>query len=55
MRKLIEASGLDATYVYFGNLVHGPGKVFAEQFVEWLDTYLLYPLSGSHAKSHLRI
>jgi nucleoside-diphosphate-sugar epimerase len=32
-RQLIEASGLDATYVYFGNLVYGPGKVFAEQYV----------------------
>lgn len=36
VRKLIEASGLDATYVYFGNLVYGPGKVFAEQFVTGL-------------------
>jgi nucleoside-diphosphate-sugar epimerase len=35
-RKLIEASGLDATYVYFGNLVYGPGKVFAEQYVAGL-------------------
>jgi len=36
VRKLIEASGLDATYVYFGNLVYGPGKAFAEQFVTGL-------------------
>ena len=36
LRKLIEASGLDATYVYFGNLVYGPGKVFAEQYVTGL-------------------
>jgi len=36
-RKLIEASGLDATYVYFGNLVYGPGKVFAEQYVAGLQ------------------
>jgi nucleoside-diphosphate-sugar epimerase len=36
VRRLIEASGLDATYVYFGDLVYGPGKVFAEQFVEGL-------------------
>ena len=36
VRKLIEASGLDATYVYFGNLVYGPGKVFAEQYVAGL-------------------
>ena len=35
-RQLIEASGLDATYVYFGNLVYGPGKVFAEQYVAGL-------------------
>ena len=36
IRKLIEASGLDATYVYLGNLVYGPGKVFAEQYVAGL-------------------
>lgn len=36
IRRLIEASGLDATYVYFGNLVYGPGKVFAEQYVAGL-------------------
>ena len=35
-RKLIEASGLEATYVYLGNLVYGPGKAFAEQYVEGL-------------------
>ncbi len=35
-RQLIEASGLDATYVYFGNLVYGPGKVLAEQYVAGL-------------------
>lgn len=37
VRKLIEASGLDATYVYFGNLVYGLGKVFAEQFINGLQ------------------
>jgi 2-alkyl-3-oxoalkanoate reductase len=36
VRKLIEASGLDAIYVYFGNLVYGPGKVFADQYVTGL-------------------
>ena len=36
VRKLIEVSGLDAIYVYFGNLVYGPGKVFANQFVSGL-------------------
>jgi 2-alkyl-3-oxoalkanoate reductase len=36
IRRLIEASGLDVTYVYFGNLVYGPGKVFAEQYVAGL-------------------
>ena len=36
VRKLIEASGLDVAYVYFGNLVYGPGKVFADQFVNGL-------------------
>jgi 2-alkyl-3-oxoalkanoate reductase len=38
VRKLIDASGLDVTYVYFGNLVYGPGKVFAEQFVNGLQS-----------------
>jgi 2-alkyl-3-oxoalkanoate reductase len=37
VRELIEASGLDVTYVYFGNLVYGPGKVFAEQYVNGLQ------------------
>lgn len=37
VRKLIEASDLDVTYVYFGNLVYGPGKVFAEQYVNGLQ------------------
>jgi nucleoside-diphosphate-sugar epimerase len=36
VRRLIEASGVEATYVYFGNLVYGPGKVFAEQYVKGL-------------------
>ena len=36
-RKLIEASGVDATYVYLGNLVYGPGKAFAEQYVAGLQ------------------
>ena len=36
-RKLIEASGLDATYVYLGNLVYGPGKVKARQYVAGLN------------------
>ena len=36
LRKLIEASGLDATYVYFGNLVYGPGQVKAHQSVAGL-------------------
>src|SRR5262249_41039173 len=26
VRQLVEASGIDATYVYFGNLVYGSGK-----------------------------
>jgi nucleoside-diphosphate-sugar epimerase len=36
VRKLVEVSGLDATYVYFGNLVYGPGKIFADVFVNGL-------------------
>lgn len=36
VRKLIEASGLDATYIYLGNLVYGPGKVFADTYVAGL-------------------
>jgi nucleoside-diphosphate-sugar epimerase len=36
VRELVEASGLDATYVYFGNLVYGPGKIFADVYVNGL-------------------
>jgi nucleoside-diphosphate-sugar epimerase len=36
VRKLVETSGLDATYVYLGSLVYGPGKLFAEVFVTGL-------------------
>ena len=34
VRELIESSGLDATYVYFGAMVYGAGKVFADVYVE---------------------
>lgn len=34
LRRLIEQSGLEATYVYFGVMVYGPGKVFADVYVE---------------------
>jgi nucleoside-diphosphate-sugar epimerase len=34
--QLVEASGIEATYVYFGNLVYGPGKVFADQYITGL-------------------
>jgi nucleoside-diphosphate-sugar epimerase len=36
VRKLVEASGLDACYVYLGNLVYGPGKIFADVYVNGL-------------------
>ncbi|MGI8922299.1 MAG: NAD(P)H-binding protein [Solirubrobacteraceae bacterium] len=36
VRRLIEGSGVDATYVYFGALVYGPGKAFAEVIVDGL-------------------
>ena len=36
VRKLVEASGLDATYIYLGSLVYGPGKLFADIFVAGL-------------------
>jgi 2-alkyl-3-oxoalkanoate reductase len=36
VRDLIERSGVDATYVYFGAMVYGPGKVFADVYVEGL-------------------
>jgi nucleoside-diphosphate-sugar epimerase len=29
----VEASGLDATYVYLGSLVYGPGKLFVDVYV----------------------
>ncbi len=34
VRGMIERSGLEATYVYFGAMVYGPGKVFADVYVE---------------------
>ena len=40
VRKLVEASGLDATYVYLGSLVYGPGKIFADVFVNGLKNGL---------------
>jgi Nucleoside-diphosphate-sugar epimerases len=36
VRRLIEESGLDATYVYLGNIVYGPGKIFADLYVNGL-------------------
>jgi nucleoside-diphosphate-sugar epimerase len=36
VRGLIEESGLDATYVYFGAMVYGAGKVFADVYVDGL-------------------
>ncbi len=36
VRRLIEQSGLDATYIYLGNIVYGPGKAFADQYVKTL-------------------
>jgi 2-alkyl-3-oxoalkanoate reductase len=36
VRRLIERSGVDATYVYFGALVYGPGKAFADVIVDGL-------------------
>lgn len=36
IRRLVEESGLDATFVHFGVIVYGPGKGFEEHFVEGL-------------------
>src|SRR5712692_2783811 len=36
VHQVVEASGIEATYVYFGNLVYGPGKVFADQYITGL-------------------
>src|SRR5215471_11036629 len=36
VRKLVEESGLDTTYIYLGSLVYGPGKIFADIFVTGL-------------------
>ena len=36
VHRLVEASGIEATSVYFGNLVYGPGKVFADQYITGL-------------------
>ncbi|HCI81177.1 MAG TPA: hypothetical protein DHW02_15980, partial [Ktedonobacter sp.] len=38
VHRLIEASGIEATFVYFGNLVYGPGKIFANQYVSGLKS-----------------
>src|SRR4029077_521404 len=35
-RRMIEESGLDATFVYFGAMVYGAGKVFADVYVAGL-------------------
>ncbi|HEX2915774.1 MAG TPA: DUF1731 domain-containing protein [Chloroflexia bacterium] len=37
VRRLIEDSPVAATYIYFGNLVYGPGKIFAEQYLKGLS------------------
>ncbi len=37
VRRLVEASGVETTYIYFGNLVYGPGKVFADQYINGLN------------------
>lgn len=34
VRGLIEQSRLEATYIYFGAMVYGPGKAFADVYVE---------------------
>lgn len=36
VRHAVEDSGLEATYIYFGSIVYGAGKVFAELFVDGL-------------------
>lgn len=36
VRRLIERSGVDTTFVYFGAMVYGPGKAFAEVIVDGL-------------------
>ena len=36
VRHLVETSGLAATYLYFGSIVYGPGKAFAERYVTGL-------------------
>jgi len=36
VRRLIEGAGVDATFIYFGALVYGPGKAFADVIVDGL-------------------
>ena len=36
VRRLIEAAAVDATYIYLGALVYGPGKAFADVIVDGL-------------------
>ena len=33
VHRLVESSGVDATFLYMGSMVYGPGKIFAEQYV----------------------
>jgi nucleoside-diphosphate-sugar epimerase len=48
VRRLIEQSGIDAAYVYFGVMVYGPGKVFADVYVKGLKKRRA-PIIGSGA------
>jgi 2-alkyl-3-oxoalkanoate reductase len=36
VRRLVETSGIEAEFIYFGNLVYGPGKIFVDQFINGL-------------------
>jgi uncharacterized protein YbjT (DUF2867 family) len=43
VHRLVEASGIEATSVYFGNLVYGPGKVFAVLPLSMVDNSAFSP------------
>jgi nucleoside-diphosphate-sugar epimerase len=46
VRRLIEGSDVEATFVYFGAMVYGAGKVFADVFVDGFKKHRTRVLGG---------
>lgn len=47
-RRLIEQSGVDASFVYFGAMVYGAGKVYADVFVNGIKKRRARVLGAGH-------